>query len=180
MTNDPTFQRLLEISWRRKLTDAEAAELQTWLVDHPTAEHEWQSESGLNDLLEVLPETPVPSNFTSRVLAEVRREAPSGAVRQRKPWSIWDWRFSWLPRAGFAALVLAAGAVAYRQHEASSTQQAKLQQQAELARQQSMLRELARVSMPSPQILTNYDAIRLMTLANTAPSADVQLLTLMQ
>jgi len=170
MTNDPLFHRLLEISWRRKLTEAEAAELQTWLAAHPEVEAEWQSEALLNELLEGLPQVPVPSNFTALVLAEVQREAAPVAVRRKA----WNWRISWLPRAGLAAVVLGSGLLAYRQHEAT------VREHAELDRQQQVLKELATVSVPSPQILTNYDAIRLMTAANTAPSADVQLLTLMQ
>ncbi len=35
--DNPVYQRLLELSWRRKLTDAETAELQAWLAANPDA-----------------------------------------------------------------------------------------------------------------------------------------------
>src|SRR5437868_14725535 len=105
MTPDPVYQRLLEISWRRKLTDAEAAELQACLAAHPEVQVEWADEANLNELLEALPVAPVPSNFTSRVLRELeRQEAAEARVPQGKPWHFWNWRLRWLPRAGFAAI----------------------------------------------------------------------------
>ena len=41
MINDPTYTRLRELSWQRKLTPAEAAELRAWLEAHPEARADW-------------------------------------------------------------------------------------------------------------------------------------------
>lgn len=172
MTNDPVFQRLLEISWRRKLTEAEKRDLEMLLAAHPEVRSQWEVEAGLNEVLETLRDVTVPSNFTARVVAEAQRQADLGARENVDGgfWRLWKGRGGWLPRVAFGAVVLGSGLLAYhhiettRQHEAIAKD----------------LREIASVgSMPS-QVLTNFDAIRLMSAASTTPSADVQLLNLMQ
>ncbi len=66
--NDPLFNKLREASWRRPLTASEEAELRAWLAAHPEARAEWESDTALNDLLSRVPNAPVPTNFTTRVL----------------------------------------------------------------------------------------------------------------
>jgi hypothetical protein len=166
MTNDPLFHRFLEISWRRKLTEAETAELRAWLAQHPEALGDWEIEAALDHLLARLPDAPMPSNFTARVLVEAQRQARDPQLSGRN-WQFWKWRLNWLPRVALAALVLGTGTVIYRQHETAQQNKA-------------LVENLGLVSMPSPEILTNFQAIRYMTVANASPSADVQLLTLMQ
>jgi len=170
MTNDPLYHRLLEISWRRKLTDAEAAEVRAWLAAHPEAQGQWQLEAGLNDLLEQLPQAPVPSNFTARVLAQVQREIARDTHPQRPGWHWWNWGSSWLPRTAVAALVLGSGVFAYRQHQTFGHRK-------DLAQNLVQISELASMS---PQIVTNFAAIQLMSDMGSTPNADVQLLSLLQ
>src|ERR1019366_224638 len=110
MNNDPIYNHLRELSWRRKLTAAEEAELSAWLAAHPEAQGDWEIEAGLNASLGALPDLPVPSNFTARVLQAVEREA---AVEQRR--AGWKWagwlRLRWLPRVALTASVVSAGVV---------------------------------------------------------------------
>ena len=61
MTNDPLYHRLRELSWRRKLTDSEEAELRAWLAAHPEAQAGWEVEAELNQALGRLPDAPVSS-----------------------------------------------------------------------------------------------------------------------
>ena len=75
MKNDAFLSLLRESSWRRKLTEAEQAELRAYLAAHPDARADWEMESALNAALTRLPDAPVPSNFTARVLQAVEREA---------------------------------------------------------------------------------------------------------
>ncbi len=56
--------------WRRKLTDAERAEL----CVQPEVAAELEMESRLSEVLAKRPDIAVPSNFTSRVLQAVERE----------------------------------------------------------------------------------------------------------
>jgi len=108
MTNDPIYNHLRELSWRRKLTSAEEAELRTWLATHPEAQTDWQAEAGLNAGLGRLRDAPVPSNFTARVLQAVEREAVAELRRPQGNWLTWLW-LRWLPKAAFAAVVVGAG-----------------------------------------------------------------------
>jgi ferric-dicitrate binding protein FerR (iron transport regulator) len=165
MTNDPIYH-WRELSWRRKLTDAEEAELRAWLKAHPEAQADWEAEAGLNAALGGLPEMPVPSNFTARVLQAVEREA-AAELRQGEPkWQFWR-RLGWLPRAAFVVIVLAAGLVSYRQFQAARF--------AEYAHSVAAVSDVS--SLPSPEILQDFDAIRA---SNPSPTPDEQLLAVLQ
>lgn len=164
MSNDPIYNRLRELSWRRKLTDAEEAELRAWLAAHPDARADWEAEAGLEAVLGRLPDAPVVGNFTARVLQAVEREA---AVESRRPeWRRWPW-LRWLPKAALAASVLAAGLVSYL-----------LIQNAERKRLVESVAVVADVSsLPSPEILQDFDAIRA---SNPRPAPDQQLLEVLK
>src|SRR5262245_52791940 len=79
--SEAEYQALLEASWRRRLTATEEARLQAWLAAHPEEQARWESESSLSQLLEQLPDVPVASNFTARVLQAARSEAARPAAR---------------------------------------------------------------------------------------------------
>ena len=96
MTNDPIYNHLRELSWRRKLTGAEEAQLRVWLAAHPGAQADWDTEAGLNSALGRLPDVPVPSNFTARVLQEVQSGAAAELRLDERKWQFWR-RRRWLP-----------------------------------------------------------------------------------
>lgn len=166
MTNDPIYNRLRELSWRRKLSAAEEAELRAWLAAHPEAHVDWQAEAGLNASLSWLPDVPVPSNFTARVLQAVEREAVAELRRPQGKWLTWL-RLRWLPKAAFAAIVVGAGLLSYHQVQAAHRKQ--------------MVESVAAVSavssLPGPDILKDFDAIRAL---GPAPVCDEQLLLVLQ
>src|SRR2546427_12592788 len=109
MKNDPLYNSLRERSWRRKLSLAEETELRAWLEAHPESQGDWEAELGLTQGLGRLPDAPVPSNFTARVLEAVERETAAGESRARgSKWRAWLGRVRWLPRAGFAVIALGA------------------------------------------------------------------------
>jgi anti-sigma factor RsiW len=170
MTNDPVIQRLRELSWRRTLTDAEAAELRAWLTLHPDANGEWETEAALTQALTQLPAPPLSSNFTAQVMNAIARgEVTAARPRIRMEW----WRTLgriWRPAPGIAmaGLVLGGSLLAYRHHEHARTRQ-------ELAHSVAMVSDLAAVS--NTELLANFEAIRVL---NQAPQADEQLLALLQ
>ena len=166
MTNDPIYNHLRELSWRRKLTDAEEAELRAWLKAHPEAQADWEAEAGLNAALGGLPDMPVPSNFTARVLQAVERDA-AGELRQGEPKLRFWRRLRWLPKAAFAVVILAAGLVSYHQFQAARF--------AEYAHSVAAVSDVS--SLPSPEILQDFDAIRA---SNPSPTPDEQLLAVLQ
>ena len=159
MINDPTYIRLRELSWRRKLTVGEEAELRAWLAAHPEAQTEWENEDALTAALGQLPDVPVASNFTARVLQAVEREAT--ARRPRPAWRLLPPR--WLPRAAFAGSLVGAGLVCYL-----------VIQNGERKKLADSVAAVADVSsLPSPEILEDFDAIRV---SNPAPTPDEPLL----
>jgi anti-sigma factor RsiW len=158
MNNDPVFRRLLELSWRGKLSPVEEAELRAWLAKHPECQADWEAETALSSTLGQMPDAPVASNFTARVLQAVEREERS----ERRPVRLL-WRF--LPRLGFAVLAVTLGFFAY--------------QQTVTARHATYAQSVEAVSditpTLSPEILENYEAIRAL---NRTPPPDEQLLIL--
>jgi hypothetical protein len=166
MTNDPIFNHLRELSWRRKLTGAEEAKLRAWLAAHPEAQADWEAEAGLNAALGRLPDVPVPSNFTSRVLQAAGREAAKELRRGERRGPFWR-RLRWLPKVAFAAIVLGVGLVSYRQIRAVRF--------AEYAQSVAAVSDVS--SLPSPEILEDFDAIRA---SNANPLPDAKLLAALQ
>jgi negative regulator of sigma E activity len=163
MKDNEHLSQLRESSWRRKLAEAEQAELRTWLAANPDERADWEMESALNAALAQLPEASVPSNFTARVLQAIEREE----ARPRA----WNWRWSWhtlVPRVAFAAAVIAFAGLAFQHHEIYS-------QRTVLAKNVALV--TSGQPMPSPEALENFDAIRRMS---QPQHADDELLALMQ
>jgi anti-sigma factor RsiW len=166
MNNDPIYNHLRELSWRRKLTGAEEAQLRAWLAAHPEAQADWDTEARLNAALGRLPDVPVPSNFTARVLQQVEREAAAQLRQRGRPWQFWR-RLRWLPKVAFAAIVLGTGLVSYHQFQATR-----------FAEYANSVRAVSDVSSsPSPEILKDFDAIRA---SNPASLPDEQLLAVLK
>ena len=172
MKTDPTYQTLLETRWRRALTPDEEAELHAWLATHPEDAADWELETAVSQAVGNLKDLPVASNFTARVMAAVERGERVEA-QKRFGWEhVWRGLSRWLPRTAVAGIILGVGAIAY----VETNQHARREQARE---------EMARVvetvcdvrSIPSPQILENFDAIQ-----ELKPSAkpDVTLLSLLE
>jgi anti-sigma factor RsiW len=166
MANDPIYNQLRERSWRQRLTGAEEAQLRAWLAAHPEAQADWEAEAGLNAALGRLPDAPVPSNFTTRVVQAAEREAAAGL---RQPgWKWWGWpRLRWLPRVALTATLVSAGVVS-----CLVIQDVQRKNLGEGVAVVSMVS-----SLPGPDILKDFDAIRA---SNPTPTADEKLLTALQ
>jgi anti-sigma factor RsiW len=165
MTNDPFYQELREMAWRRKLTAEEEARLSEWLAAHAEAQADWDAESALNEALAALPSVPVATNFTTRVLASAKREAAGQQQGGRSLHPVW-W-LGWLPKAAVAAVVLAAGLLSY-----SHLQSAR---RAEWAQSLATVSQVG--SLPGPDVLKDFDAVAALS---ASPAADEELLKLMQ
>jgi hypothetical protein len=151
MENKPS--NLRESLWRRKLTDAERAELKT--------QPEWELEARLTQALAKMPDAPVPSNFVSGVLNAIELEEKRAF---RTP--AWTWRLL-LPRFAVAAAIMVFAGVGLQRHEASV-------HRAELAKN---LAQIAATQTPSMDALENLDAIQRMSLSG---HADGELLAALQ
>jgi len=149
---DPRYNHLIEQSWRRNLTQAEEAELRVWLAAHPDAQLDFESEAALTQSLRNLPDATVPSNFTARVLQALERQEGSKRETQGR-WRAWLHLHRWLPRAAVACLLVGTGVFTYRNHQAKVDVQHN---------RESIQRVSAVRSLPSPEILENFEAIRAM------------------
>ena len=162
MNNDPVYQRLREIAWRRKLTAAEQAELRAWLATHPEATAECEIDFALDDALARLPDAPAPSNFTARVLQGIEREAMQSAPRP-KNWA-WVWRVL-VPRAAVAMVVVGVAAFALQQHRTRTRIGT------------SVATVVGVPTLPSPEALEDFDVIQKL---GSEPVADTELLALLK
>ena len=158
MKDEP--QHLRESLWRRKLNDAERAELR----GQPELAAELELESRLSELLAKMPETPVSSNFTARVMQAVELE---DARRERRVRFAWNWH-AWLPRlAATAAVVLFAGLTLHYYEQAN--------QRTTFAKNVALV--AGSQPLPSVEALKNFDAIQRMS---QPARADEELLALLQ
>lgn len=147
--NETEYRELMEASWRRPLTEAEEARLQAFLAAHPDEQAKWESELSLNHLLEQLPDVPVASNFTARVVQAAQREAARPAARPFLQ-SLRHWLMP--RRVAWAGVAVAACVTWFAVHQAETS--ARVRRANELV----VISRAAVVSDPS--VMENFDAIQ--------------------
>jgi len=154
MNSDSGLQRWRDLIWRRSLTEAEQEELRAWLLEHPEAAAELDTDFPLNRDLEQLPGATVSSNFTARVMQAIDAEIES--ARPTRPHSPW-WR-TFLPRIAIAGLMLLAGISFWYQRS---------------ARHQELVttaREVAASDLiATPELLTDFNTIARLTPPGVLP-----------
>ncbi len=160
--SDPDYQALKETNWRRKLSPAEEAALRKFLATNGPARAEWEKETALNQLLTRLPDVPISSNFTARVLDAARREQATQKFEQL--WPDWWRNLGWIPRLAGVCLILGATALSIHEY-----QEAQLR---EMARDVEKVSTSALVS--KIDWLENFDTIKRL---NQVPPVDEELLT---
>jgi negative regulator of sigma E activity len=120
-------------------------------------------EARLSQALARLPDAPVPSNFTARVMQAVEVEES----RHARHWSLgWNWH-ALLPRVAVTAAVVLFAGLTLHHHELNSRRTALARNVALVAGSQPL---------PSVEALENFDAIQRMS----QPRADEELLALLQ
>ena len=152
MENNPS--ELRESLWRKQLSDAERARVR--------AQPELEIEARLTAALAQMPDAPVPSNFTTRLLDTLELEEKAAATSHR-----WSWH-SLFPRLAVAAAVLVFAGVSIQRYEAGS-------HRLEIARSVAMVASTS--SQPSVDALENLEAIQRMS---QSARADGDLLAVMQ
>lgn len=159
MKNEPLQNPLREQLWRRKLTDAERAGLRA----QSEMQADLETESRLSEVLACLPNAPVSSNFTARVLQAVERKSTPHTAS-------WNWPWTWrvlVPRVAVAAVVVAFAGLGIRGYELNV-------HRAALAKKVVLM--AAAQPMPSVDALKNFNAIQRMS----QPHADDELLALLR
>jgi anti-sigma factor RsiW len=163
MNNGLVPEELRELIWRRNLTPAEAARWRAWLAAHPEAQGDGEVEAALTEALGSLPDAPMPSNFTARVLQAAQLED----ARKHRAASAWGTllRFGWLTRAAAVAVVLGIALISFEHVQ-------DMRKQNELAQRLSTIGVVP--DPPHPEALEDFKAIRQLS------TPDDQLLSLMQ
>lgn len=164
--NNPLPNHLLESGWRRRLTETEQAELRAWLAAHPEAKADLEAEASLNAALAQLPDVPVPSNFTARVLQAAELEDAKAATEPSSFRLLWPWRPRWLPKAALAAFLAGFGFFSF--HQVLAARRA-----AERAHSLAAISDIS--TLPSAEILTNFNIILALPPSPPSPQADVEL-----
>ncbi len=141
--NQPEFENLLQTARTRDLTDAELAKMELWLTANPAELAEWEA---LDRLLAALPNAPVASNFTTRVLNEIRpTEAATPALGQAWWQKLLSPQFRPIQIAAAATLAMVVGGIGYQSH--------RNQSRAEMAA------AIASIAEVTPDFLADFDAI---------------------
>jgi anti-sigma factor RsiW len=171
--NQAEIEQLREIARRRRLTPAEQARLQRCIADDPAARSNWEEEIGLTRLLEELPDAPVASNFSARVLGAVERQCP---VRRPAP-RIVRWFGLHRPAVRAAWICLAAGLIglSYYGYQAFTRAEMALS----LATVAASVEHAAQVvELPTVEVWQDFESIDLLN--HTQPQADVELLAVLK
>ena len=112
--NQSDLDNLLQTATERDLTDGELARLERWLAANPADQAEWEA---LDHLLATLPDTPVATNFTARVLDEVRRAETAHPALGQAWWQrLLAPQFRPVQIAAAATLAMVIGGVGYQSH----------------------------------------------------------------
>ena len=142
----PLPEHIRNLLWRWELTPEDRALLDSWLAEHPETRATLEEDLFLTSALQRLPDAPVATNFTTRVLGELERPDRAHA-RPSRPLAPLGWLSGWLPRAAVAAVVVGLSLFGWHQHRASV--------RAELVR--SMAENIAGLG---PEIIENFDSVR--------------------
>jgi hypothetical protein len=154
---DNTSPEQRESLWRRNSTGQKRARLD--------GQPELELEARLTGALARMPDSPVPSNFTARVLDAIDRE-DVGAARSK------GWRWNWhalLPRTAVAMAVLLFAGIGLQHHETAQRERAAVAKSLQVAASASVV--------PDVDALNNFDAIQRM---GQTVHADTDLLVALQ
>jgi len=124
-------------------------------------------EASLTDALARMPDQPVPSNFTARVLDAIDREEASAVRSHGRRWS---WRVLWPRLAMGTALLLFAG-IGVQRYEVVQ------EHRAEVANSLRVMASASTTAVPDVDALKNFDAIQRM---GQSAHADTDLLVALQ
>lgn len=112
---DHEFYAELERAAARELSSNETEALRKAAAGHPAWSEALEEELALNRLLGDLPDAPISSNFTARVLQEVRGESARAARMESAPAPAVPW-LRWLPRFALTICLFLGGFFSYAQY----------------------------------------------------------------
>ena len=150
--DNPEYQRLLELAWKRDLSPEEGADVKKSLA--PRWQRELEEEQRFTRCIQRLADVPVSSNFTARVLLAAKSSKPVARLS-------WWHRLAlpkWVPRLAMAALTVCLGLFSVRQYKSA--------QHTRMARDLVSMSELAQLS--EVDWLDNFETINRMSQVEAA------------
>jgi hypothetical protein len=161
--NSPELEQLIETARRRRLSAAEQSRLDTLLQGAPAAWPERDDELALTRLLAGLPDAPLASNFSARVMQAIDlAEAQAGRESTPRAVAVGWWPHRWFGRLAWTTAALVVSGFSWMQYQGW--------QRSETARSIQVITEVATV--PSVAVLKDFDAIQ--SFASVPPTMDVQ------
>jgi anti-sigma factor RsiW len=156
--NNPVHDELIRLSLKRELTEEDRARVDAALAAHPELREQWENDAVLGRMLRQLPDAPVSSNFTARVLDAIDLDARRDARAQRKP----GWRDhlrALQPRLGWG--VGLAALIAFGTHQYRMQQAGRAQAEIEQAQLVYDIRNLSQdfAALPGPEVFRDFEAI---------------------
>jgi hypothetical protein len=161
--NELEYNRLREISWRRKLSAEEEITLQSYLLAHPDLQADWDDDLALSHALDRLPNAPLPSNFTAQVMLALDLEvaAEERKMRQNRDWRWWLHQF--LPKAALGLLTVSLGVLGMTQYR-NHLREEMMHKTAEFSKVAGVL--------PEAEMWQDFEAIRRLNTSTPAASDD--------
>jgi anti-sigma factor RsiW len=160
--SDVRKDELVRLSMKAELTPDEELKLQACFAANPPLQAEWEQERALSRALQSLPDAPVSSNFTSRVLQATEMEERRGSRERDR-----SWLRNFMPRLSWAlAVAVFALAGIYEYRAVKRTQFA------------NQVRRLDLAHVPAPDVLEDFEAIN--QLRQVAVTSDEELLKAFQ
>lgn len=154
---------LIRLSMKPELSPDDQARLEIYLAAHPELRVLWEQERALGRALQSLPDVPVSSNFTARVLQAVDLEE-TRAERATRPET--SWARLWLPRIGWSTAALALTLMAAHQYR-TTVERNRLAQDVAFVTED--------ISKLPPEVLRDFRLIE-----SLHQASDAQLLTALQ
>jgi anti-sigma factor RsiW len=162
---DVREDELFRLSLKPELTPEEQGRLQELLATLPERVA-WEEDRALGRALQSLPDVPVSSNFTARVMQELDLEETRAEQTRRAPRRGW---LAFWPRLAGAGVAAVLAVFVWRDHRASERTQ--------LVRDASLISKDG-ASLPGAEVLRDFDAID--SLRHLPPSNDDGILIALQ
>jgi anti-sigma factor RsiW len=155
------FQELMDLARRRPLTPSERSRLDRFMEADPQAWPDREEDMALVGLMARLPDAPLASNFSARVMEAIGLEERR-VKRENNPLSLHWWAHSWWARLGVASCAVLIAVGAWYQHQ--------LTERADRAESVATISEAAAIL--SVEILKDSDIIQLF--GKVPPVADME------
>jgi anti-sigma factor RsiW len=164
--NDVRKEELIRLSMRRDLTPEEELRLEEYFAADAQARAAWDEERALSHAVQSLPDVPVSSNFTSRVLQAI----DLAEQREKHQHASKPWFQILLPRLTAATVAVLLVFFILQQQQRATTEAERFKAVSAVST------ELKRLPLPEPGVLQDFEAIN--RLRRAVPSDDELLIAL--